>query len=93
MSLSAKERRRAYEFSNSVKEKARLIAELPNGEVHHRLPIKEARMAGIDPLLVKSQYNAVALTPEEHRRIHEEITQYEIDKLIEEFSILQPGLF
>jgi hypothetical protein len=82
-------RRGEYEFPQSVRDIALNEAGLENGDVHHRLPVWVAKQNGISPDLVRSPYNAVGLTEEEHYRAkHRGDFSQEIEELLE----LQPRL-
>ena len=70
--------RRGAEFENRIKdqEKIRWHTKNPGNaeaklEIHHILPIGEGLKRGVPKEALSSQQNAVAVTPEFHKEIHE----------------------
>ncbi len=88
----AKRGRDGVEFEQSVKDKALNKAGLRKGHVHHLIPAAEARRLQIQEDLVKSPLNAVALTPEDHRKLHRGWAPIPLE-LLKFFQKLQPTLF
>lgn len=86
-------RRGYYEFPKRVRKEAirKWHKDNPGNkdqvlEVHHKVPVKIARKLKIPPRLVRIPDNAQAVTPEEHKKIHEnELT-------LDEYRILAQAL-
>lgn len=64
--------RKGYEFSERVRNQALNDAELESGDVHHKAAIRLCRKKGVCPDLVKAPINSIALTKEDHIRLHKE---------------------
>jgi len=86
-------RRGSYEFPKYVKEEAKRKWRRDNPdredeplEVHHQIPVKIAKKLKIPPYLVRVSDNAIAVTKDEHKEIHEnELT-------LDEYKILAQAL-
>jgi len=90
--------RKEYKFSRAIKDIAHLRAR-QNGlkgeetrvEIHHRIPIKQGRQAGVSPDLIRSGWNARGLRKNEHRQMDHE--HLDVEDLIQEALEMQPRLF
>jgi len=82
--------RKGYEFSDRVKdeETTRWHSKNPGREdekveIHHILPISEAKKRDVPKEAVRSQQNAVGVSQEFHKEIHEKMDQETYDALAE----------
>ena len=82
--------RRGWEFPKKVREQAYNRAGIAEGDVHHRISVKECQRQGIPASIATSIINATAMTEEEHIEHHR--TGREDRELLRKLKSLQPRL-
>ncbi len=86
----SKKSRKGYEFDDRIIQQELMRWHTKNPaqpttrlEVHHILPVHEAKKRGVPRQAIKSQQNAVAVPKEFHKRVHRETTEETYSALAE----------